>query len=753
MNDVELLALCSFLHDVGKLVFRAGRKGERHYEETYNILREFLPEDIAEIASHHHESKITPLEWKPSALSGEKKILAEIISQADNISSALEREDEEKGTSRKMVNIFSTLRNGKRREIDYSKEDIENFLQTLKVLFSSMKAEEVPLGFLDVISRTFLINIPETTMSGPVETSLYSHQKLTAAFAVAIYHYLLEKYEDLRNFPFGKVSENEKCFLLLEIDISGIQKFLYHVGMKKALRFLMGRSFFISLLAPLIKEDLIRGLHVTDFNFLVTSGGFILSVLPNTQSVKDTLRKILDRYSRSLFFLTDGNLLLHSASVEFSPSDTKNFKKVSEDLMKRMERSKQLPFRDQFEEMFNYNEDESEICDLCGFNEMRMNLFRKRWDTLVIDGKKYRLCELCSFMNDVLEKLGKGKVYLSRNEEWNVGRGDILIYVKSIEDLLNENPKDLLSGIRSFHHIPYELGYESKEFDVIAKSGPGAPFLAYMAMDMDDVGKLIEELMNEKPSLSRFAEFSIRLDIFFRNEVSKIVKSDIEEPKRLWNRIEKKPDKFILYVGGDDLIVVGHFSAIIPLAFKIEEKFKEFFANENITISSGISIVPRNYPVRIAVERAQDNLELSKRNRKGKITVFKRTFNFSNDFWKILDLFSEHINLGGETLFLFNVNDPEKNSLIRRTTLWKILWILSQKAERAQEKVKKIVMLRYTISRIFEGIVRSAKEEERERLYKWCKELPRFLVGKIHPDLVLSTLEYLELLSRKEERE
>ncbi|MCD6268071.1 MAG: hypothetical protein J7J14_06640, partial [Thermotogaceae bacterium] len=259
--------------------------------------------------------------------------------------------------------------------------------------------------------------------------------------------------------------------------------------------------------------------------------------------------------------------------------------------------------------------------------------------------------------------------------------------------------------------------------------------------------------MSGKPSLSRFAEFSIRLDTFFRSEVSKIVRSDIEEPKRLWNRIEKKPDKFILYVGGDDLIVVGHFSAIIPLAFKIEEKFKEFFANENITISSGISIVPRNYPVRIAVERAQNNLELSKRNEKGKITVFRKTFNFSDDFWKILDLFSEHINLGGETLFLFNVNDPEKNSLIRRTTLWKILWILSQEAVKAQEKVKKIVTLRYTISRIFERIVKSAKEEEKGRLYKWCKELPRFLVGKIHPDLVLSTLEYLELLSRKEERE
>jgi len=61
-------------------------------------------------------------------------------------------------------------------------------------------------------------------------------------------------------------------------------------------------------------------------------------------------------------------------------------------------------------------------------------------------------------------------------------------------------------------------------------------------------------------------------------------------------------------------------------------------------------------------------------------------------------------------------------------------------------------MLRYTISRIFERIVKSAKEVEKERLYKWCKELPRFLVGKTHPDLVLSTLEYLELLSRREEK-
>lgn len=163
--------------------------------------------------------------------------------------------------------------------------------------------------------------VPAITESGYMEVSLYDQSRITAALAICLY--LLEKEtkeatevteaikielvanktENLAESTEKiitesieetnaqtEVVEKQKKFLLIEGDISGIQRFIYNPtfngqelqdGISRRLR---GRSFYLNLLLKTITDYLVEELNLYNINVLWATGGHFLIIAPNTET-------------------------------------------------------------------------------------------------------------------------------------------------------------------------------------------------------------------------------------------------------------------------------------------------------------------------------------------------------------------------------------------------------------------------------------------------------------------------------------
>lgn len=139
-------------------------------------------------------------------------------------------------------------------------------------------------------------------------------------------------------------------------------------------------------------------------------------------------------------------------------------------------------------------------------------------------------------------------------------------------------------------------------------------------MDVDNLGAVFAFGMKRttgdkwlQRSLSKYLTLSRMLEIFFGKHLKDIcIDVSKDQDPDICSQTDNKDMFYINYSGGDDLVVIGPAYGIIYLAKKIEECFKAYVNNENITISGGIYIQGSKEPIRFGVQRADDMLELSK---------------------------------------------------------------------------------------------------------------------------------------------
>lgn len=127
--------------------------------------------------------------------------------------------------------------------------------------------------------------LPARTENSYLDFSLYEQSRITAALTVCLY--------DFNNSNQVKAEQEE--LLLIEGDISGIQKFIYNPafngqelqdGIARRLR---GRSFYLNLLLKTLTDYLVEELNLYNINVLWATGGHFLVIAPNTAAVKEKL--------------------------------------------------------------------------------------------------------------------------------------------------------------------------------------------------------------------------------------------------------------------------------------------------------------------------------------------------------------------------------------------------------------------------------------------------------------------------------
>ena len=132
--------------------------------------------------------------------------------------------------------------------------------------------------------------IASSTYLGQVsDISLYDHSKTTAAIASCIYEYLYsQNRDDYRSILLLNTKDfyAEKAFLMFSFDISGIQKFIYTISDKNALKILRARSFYLEILVRHLVDRLLERCGLSRANLIYSGGGHCYMLLPNTSKIK-----------------------------------------------------------------------------------------------------------------------------------------------------------------------------------------------------------------------------------------------------------------------------------------------------------------------------------------------------------------------------------------------------------------------------------------------------------------------------------
>lgn len=122
----------------------------------------------------------------------------------------------------------------------------------------------------------------------------------------------------------------------------------------------------------------------------------------------------------------------------------------------------------------------------------------------------------------------------------------------------------------------------------------GIERLGVLRADVDNLGAVfVNGLPDNKVSISRTATLSRALSYFFKKKVNDVLESG-------------KYQAQIIYSGGDDLFIIGNWSDVIYAAVDIRNALDEFTGNGTLTISAGIGMYPKKYPIaRMADEVGQ----------------------------------------------------------------------------------------------------------------------------------------------------
>lgn len=519
-------------------------------------------------------------------------------------------------------------------------------------------------------------SIPSATNVKPADISLFDHSKTTAAICGCI------------AACEGQYVVDDREFLLVGADCSGIQSFIFHIvegvgvgGVSKRLR---GRSFYLTMLMEVLSRYLIRKTALTLANINFCGGGNLELLLPNTKETCEILTEFEERVNEWLLESFSGHLALVVDWVPMSRNELRDsFARMKTMLQDRLSGKKMQKHKAALSSPYFWIRQHQRpdtlltICRSCN---------------LSIVGKSESICRGCHdqktsgallpktralvfaspdtewYDSRVPKKLSFGPfgaVYMADRLDvsiWNARKGYLEPVLLDLEAkgtsgfylLCNTMPVALVEM-----HLETESDPEGEDererlgqvpagqtlsFNTLADMATGDKRIGVLKMDVDNLGLIFslglepgtaaEGSQSRFRSISRISTVSRQLSFFFNGIVAtaceEVFQSWIETSE--WGKRVRRANTdvsnifYTVFSGGDDLFVIGPWDRIIELAALIRSLFKDFTChNPNVTISAGIFICKPKYPIALAAAKAEAALEQSKHKGKNRITVFGET--------------------------------------------------------------------------------------------------------------------------------
>ena len=666
-KETLILTAASLLHDIGKVIYRAGRiDGRNHSVSGADFISEITTDrELIDCIRYHHGKELARVKLAEDAL-------AYITYIADNISSGSDRRDREvegdPDTPRfdralPLEPVFNTLNlapgaesrktvypagvlneklpypvaatGNKRSETEYN-ECYQNIRANLKQIVF----DEHYLNSLLEITETYLSYIPSSTMTKELpDISLFDHQKITAALSSNIFLFLEslgeQNYKKLL-FDQDKSFYERKAFLMVSCDFSGIQKFIYNIRSKQALKAMRARSFYLEMFLEHICDEILAGIGVARTNLIYTGGGRAYLLLPNTDEAKKQLDVFERKVNAWLVAAYGTGLYLAVASVACSGNDLKNklsrleksnvltseqaapYKAIYQELSRRLSLKKLQRY--DAETILALNrfggqssqreckicgsvsrlEEDEDICNICGaFTKIAENIIKE--DILIVTATEK---QTALFGVELPALQGNRWMYFMTEDQTRellkTIAGDVRVYSKN----------KMCTGLNLSTKLWVGDYIKSGELEVLAGQARGIKRLAVLRADVDNLGSAFimgferpgYETPEEKykyQTLSRTATFSRQMSLFFKYYINQILKGDFDLPQYALNRTGEstKPRQVaIVYSGGDDVFIVGAWNEVIETAVDLQKAFEKYCLG-SLTISAGIGVFDSKYPI------------------------------------------------------------------------------------------------------------------------------------------------------------
>lgn len=683
MEDYKLIdvAYGALLHDIGKFYQRTYEKSDLSKRElettryhkngnyhshlhsgyTSRFLNKYLEmnNEFEKLTSEHHHID-------------ESEHFLNIIKKADQIASAIDRQDElkdneaenKKGSfiTARLYSVLSEVHFGKEKndnsifslstrdqmnipDANFVRKSLKESVDEYKILFDEFADEIekniylkkrvnfIAYNYMYNLLNKYLVTVPASTYGGVKSAvSLFDHLKISSAIASCLY---------------DKTCYDQEMFYMLEIDVSGIQSFIYQVvegsgtkpGLSKALR---GRSILVGLITNAISYAFLNEFGLTVSNILFNTGGGSMILLPYNQSIEKRVMDLSKKIRKSLFDFFQTDITFVNAMLPVNKKELETFQTDKAiELKSLLGRNKMRKYQDIiddadfFFDKIDFNSkcntcgriSKSEQCFICKMVEKISQIYTKNESFGIV----YDFNKTIDIKN--IETLDLGFVrLLFINDKSYLIDDEISWYVDSINNFGFGNE------IMTANDVPLDKDSNTiLSFEKILKLTPeeyGDKKLAILKMDVDNLGGIFAFGLkaSDEPrvqrSISKYVTMSRLMEFFFGHEIKNICREVSLKISENIDDIKNGTMFYINYAGGDDLVIIGSAYSIVELALEIHKRFAKFTNNKNITISGGINFQNDKKPIRFGVQMAEEALSMSKNGDKNAITLLDTTVPF-----------------------------------------------------------------------------------------------------------------------------
>ncbi len=669
------LVVGALLHDIGKLVQRADEKptsmthaefGARWLED-----REAL-HDFAHFARYHH----SPGEYGETFLLGFMH-LADWLSAGER----LDPEHEKSAWEREaiLLSIFSKITLDERQMLPAGQAGVwegryyelapaseftfpkrlgevrrkgtsENYRVLLRGLEKDLDAlgENISVNSLLFLLEKYLSFVPSYTRRAKNDTrqdpdiSLFDHCKLTAAVSACLLDYCSERWgrdlsrwsQENMDFILGSLSKYEKeesepgggaglkeepAFLLTDINLSGIQNFIYNISTKGAAKSLRARSFYLEMLCEDLAQEVLGRCGLERPNILFIGGGRVRILAPNLKAVEVALRDI-ERDANDFLRRLGGGLSANISWVEMrgvdmviSPGEGSSLPEILEDLSREAELRKHVRPSDELVSGMKTGPFEplKEECRICHVEtDAPVDLAEEGEESLFV-------CPTCKGLVELGRHLkSRPRHIYIREKGQGVGAHEPGLELPFGFLMWKERPVELRlalvlgdrwspSSYQGPEYVGFALpAYESAAvtFEELANESVGEARLGVLRMDVDDLGNIFARgIPRNEMSFTRYSVLSRMLNRYFREYIPAVLSGEAEGAGSLplFERPRgKRRAAEIIYSGGDDLFVVGAWNDLLEAAFDIAACFNRYACeNPELHISGGLVVHAHDHPL------------------------------------------------------------------------------------------------------------------------------------------------------------
>ncbi len=631
VDECELrykVMLVTLLHDVGKIIQRAGKESEldnlckldkegfyRHDELSCSFIERYLGKDYAELFKNkewHVGDVASATERVPEESSTEVAKTPLLFPGAD--------EKDDKWYPVTYVDYRATVETYKMRSKNEAQSRINypGIYEKLLELADKAKNIKDPKSLLetyDYIYRTVALLVPSAVYRTKPDISLYAHSRIAAAFS---------KFD---------------TFKLVLIDLKGIQKFITNITREaEASKRLRGRSFFLQLLQMALVDRIGEELCLSFVNNLSFEPGKIILPVYDDKSVEKIRDILLDLSKWSEYELQfamassssyETSKLTFTEDVSKDKKDKVNYYEIIEKLFDKLSIvGSPIIYGVQ---QGGSKGGEGAIAYTDFFYTQSTKMVRQRDDfSKLIPGEEVSQVSLLNFISLIIGHSTRNLKYVveviydkpnaGQNAYHDEGFGEIyieplnvgffLIHGDSEEDKLLKAIRKVKSKAKririlkvndsldfinekvlsefdkvSFGYIPistYHSVDQSGRF-ISLDDIPG--YIGLGVIDGDGIGSIILELRTP----GRIATFSLLMDFTF----SHIVVEFVDERTNNKNQ-QAGPNVILLYSGGDDLAIYGKWDEVLDLLVNLEENIKQILP---ITVSGGFYVFKAKYPI------------------------------------------------------------------------------------------------------------------------------------------------------------